>query len=235
MAISPTRTRSDGSRPASVARGETPDMERGEGEKRRTAAAVAEAVARTEDLLHAKLLEAEGTHEVEKDQLIAQAAEHRERVGELLDMLRQAEATAAEENRFHEEATQALQRRVSAVEKAGVSLATSLEAMTSERDALQKEHDELRKQLEGTLKDKQEAEAAREEEVAALKAMVHDAKEELAQQSEDYAHLEEQTTELMRQVKHMEELHMDLHADYESAMASSRELEDRYASVSKET
>ena len=74
-----------------------------------------------------------------------------------------------------------------------------------------------------------------EEEVAALKAMVHDAKEELVQQSEDYAHLEEQTTELMKQVKHMEELHMDLHADYESAMASSHELEDRYASVSKET
>jgi len=234
LAISPPRTMSDGSRPASVARGET-DMERREGEKRRTAAAVAEAVAHTEDLLHAKLLEAEGAHEVEKDQLIAQAAEHRERVGELLDMLRQAEATAAEENRFHEEATQALQRRVSAVEKAGVSLATSLEAMTSERDALQKQRDELRKQLEETLKDKQEAEAAREEEVAALKAMVHDAKEELAQQSEDYAHLEEQTTELMKQVKHMEELHMDLHADYESAMASSHELEDRYASVSKET
>ena len=234
LAISPPCTRSDGRRPASVARGETPDMERGEGEKRRTSAAVAEAVAHTEDLLHAKLLEAEGAHEVEKDQLIAQAAEHRERVGELLDMLRQAEATAAEENRFHEEATQALQRRVSAVEKAGVSLATSLEAMTSERDALQKQRDELQKQLEDTLKDKQEAEAAREEEVAALKAMVRDAKDELAQQSEDYAHLEEQTTELMRQVKHMEELHMDVHADYESAMASSRELEDRLRDAHKE-
>jgi len=216
--------RSDVSRTvASVARGETPDTERGEGEKQRTAAAVAAAVAHTEALLNAKLQEVEGAHETEREQLVAQAAEHRERVGELLAMLRQAEATAAEENRFHEQATEVLQRRVAAVEKAGVSLATSLEAMTSERD-------ELRTQLE----EKQTGAAALEEEAAALKAMVHDAKDETAAQQRDYAQLDEQTQELIKQVKHMEELQTDVQAEYEGAMASSRELEARLRDVQKE-
>jgi hypothetical protein len=216
--------RSDVSRTAaSVARGETPDTERGEGEKQRTAAAVAAAVAHTEALLNAKLQEVEGAHETEREQLVAQAAEHRERVGELLAMLRQAEATAAEENRFHEQATEVLQRRVAAVEKAGVSLATSLEAMTSERD-------ELRTQLE----EKQTGAAALEEEAAALKAMVHDAKDETAAQQRDYAQLDEQTQELIKQVKHMEELQTEVQAEYEGAMASSRELEARLRDVQKE-
>jgi hypothetical protein len=48
LAISPPRTMQDGSFPASVARGKTPDMDWGEGEKRRTAATAAEAVSHTD-------------------------------------------------------------------------------------------------------------------------------------------------------------------------------------------
>ena len=56
-------------------RSETPDVERSEGEKRRSEKTVAEAVAHAEALLHAKMQEVEGQFESEKEQLVAQAAE----------------------------------------------------------------------------------------------------------------------------------------------------------------
>jgi len=108
----------------------TPDVERVENETARVAAAVADAVALTEAMLQAKLSEVEGEYETEKEQLIAQAAEHRDRVRELLDMLRQAESTAADESGYHEEEKDSLKQKIAALEGEHATLAASLDEVT---------------------------------------------------------------------------------------------------------
>ena len=81
---------------------------------------------------------------------------HKELQADKESTLRQAEATVADEHRYHQEATNALQGRIQALE---ASAANDLAASRSERDVLRKECE------------------ARDDELKALKDMLRDAKQ----------------------------------------------------------
>ena len=81
---------------------------------------------------------------------------HKELQADKESTLRQAEATVADEHRYHQEATNAWQGRIQALE---ASAANDLAASRSERDALRKEC------------------KARDDELKALKGMLRDAKQ----------------------------------------------------------